>query len=89
MIKHFVIKAMDGRVGVSDRRMTSAETEFRSYNFIATRNKNNELAAVGIGNRLDFNNIPGRSHPYLIRTAVGIGKGLILIIFQGDNYKPK
>jgi hypothetical protein len=69
--------------------MTSAETEFRSYNFIATRNKNNECAAVGIDNTLDFNNIPGRSHLCLIRAAVGIGKGLILIILQGDNYKPK
>jgi hypothetical protein len=43
---------MDGRVGVSERRMTSAETELRSYNFIATRNKNKERAAVGIGNSL-------------------------------------
>jgi hypothetical protein len=69
--------------------MTSAETEFWGYNLIVTRNKKNECAAVGIGNRFEFNNIPGRSHLCLISAAVGIGKGLILIIFQGDNHKPK
>jgi hypothetical protein len=57
--------------------MTSAETELRSYNFIATRNENKERAAVGIGNRLDYNNFPGRRHLCLIRAAVGIDNSLI------------
>jgi hypothetical protein len=43
--------------------------------------KNNQCAAVVIGN--------GVSSLYSIRAAVGIGKCPILIIFQGDNYKPK
>jgi len=41
-----------------------------------------DCAAVGIGNCVQLNNMPGRSQLHPIHPVVGIGKVPILILFQ-------